>query len=156
MKKLNSGFTLIEIMIMMAALGILTALALPLYKEHIQRAQFTEILGGIAERQGEIEEFAAMKLRFPTNAEKRYWDPITIQGSTGLIYTSLAGNEYIGRYHSYQISAWLQLGNHTEYVNYIAKMDNQEHPGAVSWSCESNAKKNGDKVKPLYAPAGCR
>ncbi len=156
MKKINSGFTLIEIIIMMAALGILTALALPVYKEHIQRAKFTEILSGIAERQGEIEEFSAMKLRFPTRTEKEYWDPIKTQGSSGLIYTSLAGNKYIGRYHHYQITAWLQLGNHTEYVHYVAAMDNDLHPGAVSWSCKSEATKNGDNVKPLYAPAGCR
>jgi type IV pilus assembly protein PilE len=51
------GFSLIELMIAIAIIGILTAIALPSYQAYITRGKIPEALGNIATKQLLIEQF---------------------------------------------------------------------------------------------------
>lgn len=65
--KNSRGFTLIELMIVVAIIGILAAIALPSYQSYTIRAQVTEAITLASELKGDIKEYYKYHGRFPAN-----------------------------------------------------------------------------------------
>ena len=55
MKKVQQGFTLIELMIVVAIIGILAAVALPAYQSYSNRAAFSELVLAVTPRKTAVE-----------------------------------------------------------------------------------------------------
>ena len=55
MKKVQQGFTLIELMIVVAIIGILAAVAIPSYNNYTKKAKFTEVVQSTVARKVAVE-----------------------------------------------------------------------------------------------------
>jgi type IV pilus assembly protein PilA len=68
MKTLQKGFTLIELMIVVAIIGILAAVAIPAYQDYIARAQVSEAVNLLASGKTGMAEYYADKATWPPAA----------------------------------------------------------------------------------------
>jgi type IV pilus assembly protein PilA len=67
-KKLQHGFTLIELMIVVAIIGILAAIAIPAYQDYVIRSQVSEGLTLASSVKASVSEFYADRGEWPTDA----------------------------------------------------------------------------------------
>jgi type IV pilus assembly protein PilA len=118
MKSLQKGFTLIELMIVIAIIGILAAIAIPAYQNYTIRAQVTEGLNLADGWKTSISEYYAQNGAFPTcssNAAAGAVGCISITGATvgkyvGLIAVGPAAGQLSITYSGSQVSAKLKGG----------------------------------------------
>ncbi|MEX2124527.1 MAG: pilin [Woeseia sp.] len=145
MKKIQQGFTLIELMIVVAIIGILAAIAIPAYQDYTIRAQVTEGINLATGSKVAVTEFFQNDGAFPvTNAEAgvpaantiigKYVTSVTV-GAAGII-TVVYGDQ-----------AHSELSGDT----LILTPTSAAGAGSVEWDCTA-----GGTVATKHRPSSCR
>ena len=148
MKKQNAGFTLIELMIVVAIIGILAAVAIPAYQSYIARSQMAEALSltdglktAVAEDFGQTgtcpgdnTSVAVGGVPISTTISGQYVKSVLT--STAVPCTIMATMQPTPQVSSKIASATLTL-----------KMT--DNGGSMSWACTSSAAQQ-------YVPKACK
>ena len=154
MKRVQSGFTLIELMIVIAIVAILVALAVPAYKDYTIRAKVTECVNGAAVAKLQISEYRETVGTYPPDEDEAGTaDPAGVsQFCEGFTYTGTDG-----------VAAG--DGNFTILINEAAidgsvagEIEPQMHSfdsgqGGVNWLCQRG---NTGTENLKYLPSTCR
>lgn len=113
MKKVQQGFTLIELMIVVAIIGILAAIALPAYQDYTGRAQAAEALTITGGLRTDIQEAISMgsSLPNPGTLVGKYVDGVTVDNS-GNIEVSFGSGVHSGQNMdlTYDTNRWVCTG----------------------------------------------
>ena len=100
MKRTQAGFTLIELMIVIAIIGILAAIAIPAYQDYSVRAKISEAINSAAPAKLAIAEYRQSENGYPnnrseagvSNVQTTYVSALTIANGGNLYVTVNTGS----------------------------------------------------------------
>src|SRR5690554_3105542 len=152
MNKGQQGFTLIELMIVVAIIGILAAVAIPQYQNYIGSSQVSRVMGETGAIRTAIEN-CMMNGVTEANCELGWSESNLLNGSggvttnqTGLVvtYSLTAGTASIAATFGQNASSAIQ----SKTLTWSRAGNEDENSAPGTWSCETT-------VEAKYAPAGC-
>lgn len=137
----QKGFTLIELMIVVAIISILAAIAIPAYQDYVIRSQVAEGLSLASGSKSAVSEYYQNRGAFPTNnAVAGLAAPTSIVGNFVTQTTVGAGGVVTVRY-----------GNqaHPRISSSTVDLAPTDRGGSTEWGCTS-------AINDRYLPSQCR
>lgn len=142
-KRSQNGFTLIELMIVVAIIGILAAIALPQYQDYTKRTYVSEGLSLAVSAKTSVAEFYAQRGNWPsTNASAGLpsalsisssgFNPVkTVSISNGGVITVTFGSKVLD--------------------NVLLTLTPKDNDGSISWTCRGS-----NNMKDRWLPTHCK
>lgn len=145
MKQIQKGFTLIELMIVVAIIGILAAVAIPAYQDYIGRAQTAEAIELLAGGKTPYAEWFSDKGTWPTatasamgTTSGKYTAGIASAGASGSTIQLVATMKSAGSVNSNVATKTLMI----ETTN-----------GGRTWTCKTGG---GNNIDAKFLPGACK
>ncbi|HEZ5845663.1 TPA: pilin [Neisseria meningitidis] len=162
MNTLQKGFTLIELMIVIAIVGILAAVALPAYQDYTARAQVSEAILLAEGQKSAVTEYYLNHGEWPgnntsagvatsTDIKGKYVQSVEVKN--GVVTATMASSNVNNEIKGKKLSLWAKRQN-----------------GSVKWFCgqpvtrnatnaddvTADAAANGKKIDTKHLPSTCR
>jgi type IV pilus assembly protein PilA len=144
----TQGFTLIELMIVVAIIGILAAIAIPAYENYIAKAQFTEALSLASGQKTNVIDYYSENDTCPTNGEAGIPPATSISGK---YVASVAVGGTAGAPPDVGCTITATFGT----TNINSKLSGktviltlQDNGGSFEWNCSTTASQS-------VAPSSC-
>jgi type IV pilus assembly protein PilA len=141
LKNVQKGFTLIELMIVVAIIGILAAIAIPAYSDYTKRAKVTELVTAASACKASVSEFFQAQGAFPADINEAGCSATTTDkidaltlGADGVITVESGIDGVTGNY-------------------VLVPTETTSDSGVLEWTCNSAG---GTTIEDKYRPANCR
>lgn len=144
MKTMQKGFTLIELMIVIAIIGILAAIAIPAYQDYIAKSQMTEAFSLTDGLKTAVATTKGESGACPVNSAGGIPAATSISGKyvLSVTLTSTGG-------HCVMQALMKASGVNTNIESKTVYITAYDNGGSMSWDCSSDALQK-------YLPASCK
>ena len=152
MKKVQQGFTLIELMIVIAIVGILAATALPAYNDYTKRAKMSEVLVVASKDKTSVSEYFLSAGAYPTSAQSGINFNASAQSKylTAIVYSTTPSVANITYTVAIDENPATVDDNGTFVFQGLAGSD------GISWICGGSQTDTQGTLAVKYLPANCR
>jgi len=145
MKKVQQGFTLIELMIVVAIIGILASIAIPAYNDYIARAQVSEAVSLLDGAKTPSAEYYSDRGAWPVGAS---FDDLVATRSGKYVDTivgSLSGTDLV-------VTATMRASGVNANIagTTLTLTGSADTKGSITWDCDAGT------IDPTFLPGACR
>src|SRR5690554_5564695 len=145
--QMQKGFTLIELMIVVAIIGILASVALPAYQDYTKRAHVSEGLALAAGAKAALTEYYSSMGTWPADAAEAGIDTnITGNAVDSVVLSGDANGQVIVITYNSKVDG----------ANNELALSPYTTSGSIRWSCRQAGTGITNGIDTKYVPANCR